>query len=109
MPSLSRCPRCAIRHTPRCPAPRWPVEPLTDRLRYPTRDLNVSSAELARQTTTGLSDAMADRWAVRCGFHPSEVWPEWHEAGLTVTDDLFVNGGGWRPAWLAAEQMRVAS
>lgn len=26
--------------------------------------------------TCGLSELAADRWAVRCGYHPAEVWPD---------------------------------
>lgn len=39
---------------------------------------------LYRLRRTGRSVDQADRWAVRLGFHPAELWPDWStfEAGL---------------------------
>lgn len=46
-----------------------------------------------------IDDVQADRWAVRCGWHPEQVWPGWCDAGLRYVDAVFVTEG-WRPAWL---------
>jgi len=50
-----------------------------------------------------LSDAVADRWAIRCGYHPEQVWPGWTEAGLRYVDRVFLESG-WRQAWLQWER-----
>lgn len=56
---------------------RWPVEPLLARARMSlsmfSKTYGVSTTQLRRP----LSDKLADRYAVRAGFHPSEVWPDW--------------------------------
>lgn len=57
----------------------------------------------ARSLPHDLTDVQADRWAIRCGYHPTQVWPDWDQAGLTYVDSVFVEQGGWRPAWLHQE------
>lgn len=39
--------------------------------------LGIGRRHLPRLRRTGLSEAQADVLAVRAGFHPGEVWPEW--------------------------------
>lgn len=78
------------------PAPRlWPLEPLMAAAgaRYPN-DLAVtcgmSNTTLHRAQTEGLTDAQADRYALRCDLHPAIVWPGWDDWALThlpVPDD----------------------
>lgn len=34
--------------------------------------------------TRGLTPARADRWAVACGFHPANVWPEFFQLGAVA-------------------------
>lgn len=45
--------------------------------------VGVTRRSLTRQQSTGLSALTADRYAVACGFHPSEVWPGWFVDGGT--------------------------
>ena len=101
------CQTCSTRHTPRCrDGRRWPVAPLAERLGPDdlVRRLRSSHRDMAEFTAHGIPDAMADRWAVRCGLHPSEIWPEWADEGLTVIDRARIESGGWRTAWLAEQE-----
>lgn len=41
------------------------------------RLLRISWATLGRLRSAGLSEEQADRFAVRLGLHPAEVWPGW--------------------------------
>lgn len=94
------CPRCSVRHYPACAAPRWPLEPLLAGVINAAETFSVATSRLALYAEEGLPDHVADRWAVRIGRHPAEVWPEWFDVGLSIVDAAFVDGG-WRPAWLA--------
>lgn len=85
---------------------RWPVAPLLD---VPSvtdqtlrRLLHVSGATYDRMRADGLTDQQADRAATRLGMHPDRIWPGWSTSGLTVIDQLRLDGG-WRPAWLYRE------
>jgi hypothetical protein len=79
---------------------RWPLEPLLEATGLTLHGLaEKTGGDPYGYTDTGLSDAVADRWAIRCGNHPGEIWPAWFDAGLTVLDREYVEGG-WRPAWL---------
>jgi hypothetical protein len=105
---VNTCHVCQTAHTPLCLTARrryrWPAQPLFELMGDGVRDklntFHMSWAEYDRLLAEGLSDKQADHWACRLGVHPAMVWPDWVEAGLTVADDLFVNGGGWRHAWL---------
>lgn len=105
------CPLCGLNgaHHPRgdtgrvvwCKATErtWPLAPLVAKaggLARLCRLLGINNRGLPAQ----LTDVQADHWALRCGWHPDHVWPDWSAAGLRYVDDVFVNGGGWRPAWL---------
>ena len=105
------CPLCGLNgaHHPRgdtgrvvwCKATErtWPLAPLVAKAggqRALCRLLGLPHKGLPAQ----LTDVQADHWALRCGWHPDHVWPDWSAAGLRYVDDVFVNGGGWRPAWL---------
>lgn len=102
---MARCPLCHVLHTPKCRPTRgfrWPAAPLLEVVgthTAATRKLGVSGTEIARADREGLTDRQADHWASKLGLHPSMIWPEWDRVGLTVTDDVFVNRGGWRHAW----------
>lgn len=69
------------------PGPRWPLQPLLDACQL-TRGhlafhLHVSGTTLTSAAREGLTDADADRWATRLGFHPVAVWGwDWVTAGL---------------------------
>lgn len=64
---------------------RWPWAPLGDLLggSLGTQGdrLGVDSAQVCRWRRAGLTDAMADRCAIRLGRHPREVWPGWDHVG----------------------------
>ena len=102
MSASRRCPDCAIRHAGgRChPLPMWPLTPLLVKCGGIAR----LKAALVNKPNGGfpdlISDEQADRWAIRCGFHPNQVWPGWSDAGLTERDRLFIESGGWRRSWL---------
>ena len=77
----------------------WPSAPLVALLGSQERLLDclgMSNGSMVAE----LSDSQADRWAIRCGYHPNQVWPGWSDAGLTERDRLFIESGGWRQSWL---------
>jgi hypothetical protein len=82
---------------------RWPLEPLLEATHLRPGELRValhlSTATLDAALTDGLSDRVADRWAIRLRRHPAQVWPEWIDAGLRPIDRDYL-AGGWRQAWL---------
>lgn len=62
---------------------RWPWAPLEQALGGTTtsqaRALGVHDRQVYRWRDEGLTDAMADRCAIRAGLHPAIVWgPAWH-------------------------------
>ena len=61
----------------------------------------------ARTLPAEISDVQADRWAIRCGWHPEQVWPGWCDAGLRYVDRVFIEDGGWRQTWLHLEPNTV--
>lgn len=40
-------------------------------------DLGLHPRQIYRWRQSGLTERQADELAVRCGFHPAEVWPDW--------------------------------
>jgi len=82
---------------------RWPVQPLLDRygsVLALEEALAAGGSYVRVKGSDTISDKVADRWALALGHHPARFWPDWFDAGLTPLDDVFVNGNGWRPAWL---------
>jgi predicted sulfurtransferase len=63
-------------------ARRWPLEPLAALMggMGAMERSGFDSGECYRAKRVGLSDLLADRWAVRCGVTPMEVWADWCEA-----------------------------
>jgi hypothetical protein len=64
---------------------RWPLEQLirvagVDAPQLPRR-IGVSSSSVEAGLTSGLNDRAADHWAVRLGYHPGSVWPDWFDIG----------------------------
>lgn len=107
MSDRHRCPDCAIRHTGgRChPLPMWPTAPLI--ARYGSgKALLAAIGNVPRGVPDMISDETADRWATQLGLHPDAIWPGWSEAGLTPRDRRFLEGNGWRQAWLWQEAQR---
>ena len=99
-------------NTEREPRP-WPLQPLLDKTRCTLHELmercGVAGTTVTRAAERGLTDRQADWWAVRCGYHPGEVFPGWFDSALLPGDDVFVNGGpglepGWRRAALYAHR-----
>jgi capsid protein len=41
----------------------------------------------SRMVTDGLDEVQADRIAIRAGFHPAEIWPEWLGVAMLVLDE----------------------
>lgn len=106
--SRHRCTTCSIYHSPKCDHradTRWPLSPLVALVaargthKAVATALDHSTEAVALAAATGLSDTQADRWAIALGYHPAQVWPDWIDAGLSVTDRQFL-ATGWRPAWL---------
>lgn len=85
------------------PTDTWPTAALAAKVGGPTALCHRLGIQ-PRSLKKNLTDVQADRWATRCGWHPEQVWPGWCEAGLRYVDDVFVNGGGWRPGWLHDDQ-----
>lgn len=82
---------------------RWDLAPLLEAARTTRtglcRKTGASGGSVYEAAKNGLSDRMADRWAIACGLHPAMVWDGWIDAGLTPRDRQLVEHG-WRPAWL---------
>lgn len=108
----SRCRVCSLNHTPRCVqvSHRWPLSALLPFCHgQPVAlALGVERSLVSRAAEFGLSDLMADRWAVKLGQHPGNVWPDWFDAALTAVDRQFLETG-WRHAWEHDEPAAVAS
>lgn len=82
--------------------PRYPMRPLVEHLggfRNTVQKFHWSGNTYRRHVNYGLTAVEADRLAVLAGVHPSALWPQWWDDWLTVNDDVFIHGGGWRHAW----------
>lgn len=102
----ARCPLCLVSHARHCravdPAHRWPVEPLIEAAGgIEKANRRIDPANLHRARRDGLTDVAADRWAIRLGLHPAEVWPDWIDAALRYVDAAAIEGS--RATWLARE------
>ena len=93
-----RCSVCGVFHEPRCMTQTWPTEPLYE---YAQR----IGYRLDGKLPNELSTTLADRKAIQLGVHPSLIWTDWFDKGLTEHDRRFVETG-WRNAWLYQEQQR---
>jgi hypothetical protein len=45
------------------------------------RRLDLDRGWVLRCRRFGLTSRQADRWAIRAGLHPDDVWPDWWEIG----------------------------
>ena len=74
---------------------RWPLQPLLDLTGHNVTSLaatlGLAKSWIQTCEKRGLSDKVADRWAVKLGHHPGEVWPSWFDAYCDETSVLFVN------------------
>lgn len=68
---------------------RYDLDALTVPHTGPTRDLRaylgISGQQWLRYMAHGVSERSADRFAVKCGKHPFEVWPEMIDDAITET------------------------
>ena len=91
---------------------RYPLEPLADAMGITVHKactrLRVTGATYQEYRDRGLTPMVADRLAIKAGFHPGLIWPQWVTDALTVVDEMFL-AGGWRQAWLWQEQSRGAA
>ena len=76
---------------PELTAGRFPVEPLQALSGHSWRELQtilrVSWSTLNSMRGRGFDVYQADRYAMRCGWLPMEVWPEWGQDLADGPDD----------------------
>jgi hypothetical protein len=61
----------------------WPVEALAAAVGGKSNLVRmIDGGNVHRAYRDGLTDRQADRWAVRCGLHPFEVWPDMLDAAI---------------------------
>ncbi|HVT76989.1 MAG TPA: hypothetical protein VHD87_08165 [Acidimicrobiales bacterium] len=76
----------------------------TDRFGHPNlitfaaRLIGVDRASIYQAIRRGLDEHRADEWAMRCGFHPAEIWTDWltpsaYAFPMTISPPI-----GWDPA-----------
>jgi hypothetical protein len=68
---------------PTAPHPRlFPLRPLLDAAELTesalARHVHANGTAIRMAAAAGCTVSEADRWAVRCGFHPAEIWPDWN-------------------------------
>ena len=39
--------------------------------------LDVDPNLIRAKRNSGLKEPIADEWAIKCGYHPAQVWPRW--------------------------------
>lgn len=82
---------------------KFPVKPLAAKVGNGTvldlsRVLGVKYNSLTHWIQDGIPEYTADRVAVKFGFHPVEIWPEWFDGVLDETGEFFARLGaetGW--------------
>jgi hypothetical protein len=71
---------------------RLPIQPLIEKLYASARSIHslgdAAARGVHRLRYTGLSFEQADRWAVRCRYHPVEVWEGWYDLPLADLPDV---------------------
>ena len=80
----------------------WPTAPLVAKAGGILETCRLLGIE-KRTIPTHINDVQSDQWAIRCGWHPNQVWPDWSDAGLRYVDRVFLESG-WRQAWLQWER-----
>lgn len=67
---------------------RYPLQALLDATGFSMAELRrrcpMNGSVYRNAVTRGLLPDQADRWAVACGLHPFEVWPEMADHALSV-------------------------
>lgn len=64
---------------------RWPLEPLAEIVGKHRAYVAAKTTPKDIRAAGGLTDRQADRAAVRCGYHPAEVWAEWFTYADRIT------------------------
>jgi hypothetical protein len=71
----------------------YPLQPLLDMTGITrgqfAKHAHISGTEAARLETEGLTEAEADRYAVRCGYPTAYVWPDWIFDALSPLEQIF--------------------
>ncbi len=62
---------------------RWPLAPLLDAAGRPSADVlaarvGVTPRTIWRWHHRGLTDQQADHAAIALGYHPANIWTNWH-------------------------------
>jgi len=71
---------------------RYPLQPLqaaarADNLHTLANRLGLTHRHLRRMQAQGLADREADRYACTLGYHPTEIWTDWHDIDDDDIDD----------------------
>lgn len=88
---------------------RFPFDALAEAMRMTPAaaawHLGISGAtEHKRYREGGLSRVVADRLAVKAGFHPASVWPEWMESSI---EDVRARKREANRRWRAKPEVRA--
>jgi hypothetical protein len=51
--------------------------------------MGINHRNTRRLQTLGLTERQADHYAVRAGFHPSDIWPSWFDDAPGEEDDFY--------------------
>lgn len=93
---------------------RYPVAPLAAAVGLPEHELGTrigwSGAQAAKRRQEGMSEAVADRAALKLGLTPWEVWPDWGDDALaefTLTEQERIDRR--RAQWAASARRRWAN
>jgi hypothetical protein len=75
------------RNGPQAAPKEWPAQPFIEitgltLVSHFARKVKANALTAAIAINEGLTDRQADTWAIRCGYHPAEIWPDWFEKGL---------------------------
>lgn len=84
---------------------KYPIDPLLRAMGGPVTTcaalLDVDQSQIYVWKREGLRWVVADELAIRAGFHPSEIWPEWVPDGLSPLDAHGMEAGrADRATWL---------
>lgn len=64
----------------------FPLAPLLEVSRHTQTEIMhltcMSGGRMAEVAVEGLTTLEADRVAVRCGYHPAEIWADWYERAV---------------------------
>lgn len=65
------------------PTPPIDIQPLVDRFHGNqselARHLHIHHSRINKALRTGITIHTADKWAIRLGYHPTEIWADWYQ------------------------------